>query len=245
MDFNATIDLIIKDLNEASRIIDDLKNYPGVPELQVELAKAKCRSAGEVIALLKTLKHPTVDQKTTQIAEPVVKEVPQAEKKAPEPEIKFEPATPPEVKKATVKPVRARQEVEENEKKTEIKSTPEKSESIKQGSSIIADRFTNMSARINEQIGTRKSEDDVTEIIKSKHINSLNAAIGINDRFLFIREIFDGNKDAYDQAISRLELIESESDARAVILSFTGSNIENEAVKQLLDLVKRKLTPDE
>src|SRR5664279_5568514 len=55
MDFNTTIDLIIKDLNEASEIIDDLKKYPGVPALQVELAKSKCRSAGDVIALLKSL----------------------------------------------------------------------------------------------------------------------------------------------------------------------------------------------
>ena len=55
MDFNATIDLIIKDLNEACEIIDDLKKYPGVPALQVELAKSKCKSAGEVIALLKNM----------------------------------------------------------------------------------------------------------------------------------------------------------------------------------------------
>ena len=46
MDFNATIDLIIKDLNDASAIIDDLKKYQGVPALQVELAKSKCKSAG-------------------------------------------------------------------------------------------------------------------------------------------------------------------------------------------------------
>lgn len=244
MDFNATIDLIIKDLNEASLIIDDLKNYPGVPELQVELAKAKCRSAGEVIALLKTLKQPPVDKKIVQIAEPLAKEVPQAEKKVPEPEIMFQQAAP-EAKKAPVKPVRARTDIEDREKKPEKMTTSEKSDSVKHGSPIIADRFTNMSARINEQIGTRKSEDDVTEIIKSKHINSLNAAIGINDRFLFIREIFDGNKDAYDQAVSRLELIESEADAKAVILSYTGNNAENVAVKQLLDIVKRKFTPDE
>jgi hypothetical protein len=57
MDFNATIDLIIKDLKEAGDIIDDLKKYPGVPALQVELAKLKCRSAGECIAILKTLRE--------------------------------------------------------------------------------------------------------------------------------------------------------------------------------------------
>lgn len=206
MEFNATIDLIIKDLNDACLIIDDLKNYPGVPELQVELAKAKCKSAGDVISLLKSIKQQPVAQKTEKIT--II----------------------------PVKVVKANQPAEERSKKAETLQT---------GSAIIADKFTNMPASINEQLGTRKSEDDVTEIIKSKHINSLNAAIGINDRFLFIREIFDGNKDAYEQAISRLESIETMADAKAVIISYTGSNIENEAVKQLLDLVKRKLTPNE
>jgi hypothetical protein len=55
MDLNATIDIIVKDLNEAREIIDDLKRYPGVPEFQVELAKSKCKSASEVISLFKNL----------------------------------------------------------------------------------------------------------------------------------------------------------------------------------------------
>ena len=55
MDFNSTIDIIIKDLDEARAIIDDLKKYEGVPALQVELAKSKCKSAGDIIALLKTM----------------------------------------------------------------------------------------------------------------------------------------------------------------------------------------------
>ncbi|MGA2407432.1 MAG: hypothetical protein ABSF81_11880 [Bacteroidales bacterium] len=39
MDFNATSDLIIKDLDEALENIDYLKKYPGVPVLQVEFIK--------------------------------------------------------------------------------------------------------------------------------------------------------------------------------------------------------------
>ncbi|HBH85105.1 MAG: hypothetical protein A2X05_07035 [Bacteroidetes bacterium GWE2_41_25] len=231
MDFNATIDLIIKDLNEACLIIDDLKNYPGVPELQVELAKSKCKSAGDVIALLKSLKQQPVEPKIVKITEPQVKVVTPAEVKAAEPVEMFHQPAPSEEKKPPVKSVKLKQD-----------EPPEKA---KQESAIMADKFTGKTASFNERLGTRKSEDDVTEIIKSKHINSLNAAIGINDRFLFIREIFDGNKDAYEQAISKLEKTENEADAKAVIISYTGINSENEAVKQLLDLVKRKLTPDE
>ena len=31
MDFNTTVDLIVRELNEAVEIIEDLKNYPGCP----------------------------------------------------------------------------------------------------------------------------------------------------------------------------------------------------------------------
>lgn len=70
-------------------------------------------------------------------------------------------------------------------------------------------------------------------------------AIGVNDKFLFIREIFNGNHSDYTQAISKLESAENITDARAVIMSYTGENNESEAVRQLLDLVKRKLPSDE
>ena len=61
MDLKATIAIILKDLEEARNILDDLKNYPDVPAIQIELAKAKCRSAGEVIKVLgeTTVEHDT------------------------------------------------------------------------------------------------------------------------------------------------------------------------------------------
>jgi hypothetical protein len=102
-----------------------------------------------------------------------------------------------------------------------------------------------MSERLNEQHGNRTGEEDVAELLKSKPLSSLSEAIGINDKFLFIREIFDGKNEAYAQAIARLDKAESISDARAVIMSYTGDNKENEAVKQLIELVKRKLPAHE
>ncbi|MCX6326268.1 MAG: hypothetical protein NT144_06405 [Bacteroidia bacterium] len=201
MDFNTTIDLIIKDLDEAREIIDDLKKYPGVPALQVELAKSKCKSAGELIALLKS----------SEVTIPVISEEPVEQ-------------TPPLAEK------------QEESKKTRGKVSE---------SAIIADKFHHLSNRFNEQLGNLKSDDDVSGILKTKLLTNLSEAIGVNDKFLFIREIFDGNKDVYTQAISRLDNAESLTDAKAVIMSYTGDNDENEAVKQLLDLVKRKLSSNE
>jgi hypothetical protein len=196
MDFNSTIDLIIRDLNEASEIIDDLKKYPGVPALQVELAKSKCRSAGEVIALLKSLSF----------AEPVNDQLIYEKPKKAESKV-------PEIKTAET--------------------------------SILADKFIHTTDLYDEQSVNIKAEKDLSENLKAKPVDSLSEAIGISDKFLFIGEIFDGDKEAYTQAISRLDKAESLQDAMAIIVSYTGENAESEAVTQLLDLVKLKLPSNE
>jgi hypothetical protein len=235
MDFNATIDLIIKDLNEAREIIDDLKKYPGVPALQVELAKSKCKSAGEVIALLKNQREsiPLPKDESIQQQLPHITE----EKKTPERSVKI--ILPPEEKKqGTVSDESSPPPVIKKEDSKKItKKVPE--------STIIADKFSHLSNRFNEQLGSMKSNDDLSDNLKTKPLTNLSEAIGVNDRFLFIREIFDGNRDTYIQAISRLDNVENLTDARAVIMSYTGDSNENEAVRQLLDLVKRKLASNE
>ncbi len=232
MDLNSTIDIIIKDLNEVREIIDDLKSYPGVPELQIELAKSKCKSASEVIALFKNLQ--------AKIASPIMEKSPVIEETIREKltgksEETF--ALPEKVVKEVVAKVipEAIQIPKEETVRTE-KRTSE---------SIIADQFSNRSESFNEKLGGHKHEDDVLEILKTKPLLSLDEAIGINDKFLFIREIFDGNTDSYNQAIQKLESIGSLSDAMAVIMSYSGENTGNEAVRQLIDLIKRKFLAHE
>jgi copper chaperone CopZ len=233
MDLNSTIDIIIKDLNEAREIIDDLKKYPGVPELQVELAKSKCKSASEVIALFKNLQskiNSPVQEKPPVKEETIQEKLPEKPDKVifvPVKEVKdvltdVIPDVPPAIKEEKIKAVRKPVE-----------------------SSIIADQFSNRSESFNEKLGSHKHEDDVLEILKSKPLSSLDEAIGINDKFLFIREIFDGNTESYNQAIQKLESVGSLSDAMAVIMSYSGENTGNEAVKQLLDLIKRKFLAHE
>ena len=202
MDFNTTVDLIIKDLNEAREIIDDFRNYPGVPALQVELAKSKCKSAAEVIALFKNIRGEPVAEINK---EPVASRPSPADNTDEKPSIR--------------------------KKKTE--------------SAIFADTFSNLPNSLNEKLGNLRDDDDVSDIMKTKPLTNLSEAIGVNDKFLFIRELFNGNPESYNLVISRIDEAESLSDARAVIMSYTDKNQETEVVRQLLDLVKRKFPADE
>jgi muramoyltetrapeptide carboxypeptidase LdcA involved in peptidoglycan recycling len=80
----------------------------------------------------------------------------------------------------------------------------------------------------------------MAEYLKSKPLINLSDAIGINDKFLFIREIFNGNKESYSRAIAQLDHTGSLPEARKLIMGYKGDEEENEAVKQLLDIIKRK-----
>jgi hypothetical protein len=248
MDFNATIDLIIKDLKEASDIIDDLKKYPGVPVLQVELAKMKCRSAGEVISILKNLGENSVAVEKEPVRENIVQEIRKA-KEATTPMVKdiIPPVTQVRKEKAAAREIEIQQVHKISEpKRVEPKiSEPKKIHKKEQESSIIADQFIQPASSLVEQLSPMQTEAEVADMLKTKPITSLTEAIGLNDKFLFIREIFSGNHSDYNAALLRLESAEKITDARAIIMSYTGDNSESEAVRQLLELVKRKLPADE
>jgi hypothetical protein len=235
MDFNATIDLIIKDLNEASDIIDDLKKYPGVPALQVELAKSKCRSAGDVIALLKSIK-----ELVPPITEPDhEKQISHSQTKTDVPDEGIKVAQQQkEKKKDQVNPAKQTPPAAIKTEQEDIVIKPVES-------TIVADKFSPTLDLYEEQASSHKIEKDLSDRLKAKPISSLSEAIGISDKFLFMGEIFNGNKEAYSQAITKLDSVESLTDAKAIIMSYTGENTENDAVNQLLDLVKLKLGSDE
>jgi hypothetical protein len=241
MDFNATIDLIIKDLNETREIIDDLKKYNGVPALQVELAKSKCKSAAEVIALLKTSTsvllepepqpkpEPKFQPQAEPLPQPVMLQVTQPKPK-PQPESQPQPL-PKSEPQHEPKP-QAKQKI--HGKIQSEKQTP-----------TLADKFSSETQSLHEKHIKAHNEPDVTDLLKKKQISSLIEAIGLNDKFMYIREIFGGDADLYAGTIRKLEDVKSVTEAKVILHSFIAENTENESISQLLDLVKRKLGSDE
>lgn len=209
MELKSTINIILKDLEEARSIIDDLKNYPGVPAIQVELAKAKCRSAEDVIKLI-TEPDTFSGQETIAKAEKVQEPEPETK---PEPEPETEPETKPE-------PEPVQKQVREKK--------------------IIADKFTPPSS-LNEQIGSAKENEGRSSIMKSRPVKELSGAIGINDRFYFMRELFSNDREIYNETIEKLNIVNSIDEASELLATVTSQPDYSEPFQQLLELVERKL----
>ena len=190
MDFNSAIDIIIKDLGEIGEIADDFRRYPGVPELQVEIIRSKCRYAAEIIGKLKKFE---ADDTAGAIS-------------AEQPESQPDNTVAPDL--VTL------------DERTEEKVTAEDSKPP-----------------------ARSKNDDISSVIKSIPLADIGSAIRMNERFLFIKEIFGGSSPAFEEALGKLNRAESLADAKAIIMSYTGESKETDAVKHLLDIVKRKF-PD-
>lgn len=80
----------------------------------------------------------------------------------------------------------------------------------------------------------------LAEEITHSHIKSLRQAIGINDKFLMTRDLFDGDDRAFDKAIEELDECESFDDCMIHIAEHYEWNPDSEGAKFIMQLLERK-----
>ena len=73
-------------------------------------------------------------------------------------------------------------------------------------------------------------------------IHSLREGIGLNDKFLMIRDLFDGDGDAYEEAISALDALPTLDDCMIHIIENYAWNPDSEGSKFIMQLLDRKLS---
>lgn len=97
---------------------------------------------------------------------------------------------------------------------------------------------------INEQVALQEDVQSVASELEKKPITDLSAAIGINEKFLFINELFGGSTEDYNDSLDHLNKCKDHAEAG----TFINDNLkekyhwdeENNAVSVFLDLVERR-----
>lgn len=107
---------------------------------------------------------------------------------------------------------------------------------------ILGEKFQGKKKFRNEILSSGKK--DVASYLKNKPISDLTKAIGINDKFLFTKELFNGNAELYANSIKQLNSYTDINDALIYIQENFSWDESNEAANQLIDLVRRKLLHD-
>ena len=97
---------------------------------------------------------------------------------------------------------------------------------------------------LNDRLKQEKTE--VVEVLKHEPIKDLRKAIGINDRFVFINDLFRGDEAMYERSIKTINSFyifpEAEYWINRELIVKLGWNRENEIVKHFYQLVKRRFS---
>jgi hypothetical protein len=105
---------------------------------------------------------------------------------------------------------------------------------------ILADKYKNDKKLIYESLGDTAEKQDISSKMQSKPIRSIGTALGINERFQLIRDLFNGDKASFENTINTLDAAANFNEAFNYINSSFDWDMEEDSVHLLLELVRRK-----
>ena len=102
----------------------------------------------------------------------------------------------------------------------------------------LADQFQG-GTTLHESLHKKLTKEEDT-LAHAKPVADLLSAIGINDRYTFIRELFNGDSGKFESAVKFLNDATSFNDAYNYMLLYFNWDMESEPVQLLLDIIRRK-----
>jgi hypothetical protein len=212
---------ILHDIDEVKEFIEYLQDINDeIGRLEIDLALSKLREVYHELYTLVRHKQspPTIEQ--------------QAEQTTVTKKIEEEHEHQPEESNITnqEKPVEDT-ETETNKKET-LKEEP---------GQIMADKLKKEDEEsLGDSLAKKQKPDDVSKKLQSQPIDDLSKYIGINDRFLYTKELFNGNRARFMETINKLNNANNYEAAESCLQEELGNKINNQYAKSLLELVKRK-----
>jgi hypothetical protein len=108
----------------------------------------------------------------------------------------------------------------------------------------IADRFGSEES-IHRQIASKTSSKTIADKLHRNPISDLKSAIGINEKFLFVNQLFEGNLQQYSASLEKINSSNDLATARQIAADLAGQmnwDDNNEHVKNFMELLERRFS---
>lgn len=151
--------------------------------------------------------------------------------------------------KARVEEEQRIREIAEKQKSEQERLAAEKRQSEQTNISIVDAVAENQPQTLAESIETSESladklaktaDDTLAEVINNKKIIDLKSSITLGDRFRFQRELFGGNGEKMNKAISDFNSFETMAEAQSYIAKNFDWPLDNDAVSDFIQLLQRR-----
>jgi hypothetical protein len=111
------------------------------------------------------------------------------------------------------------------------------------GPSTLADKLKDEKPSVVDRISHGMPDNSVANRLQQKPLADIRAAIGINEKFLFINELFNGNLTEYNQAVQALNTAQNLARGLEIFEAYRsryGWNPKLTSFLKLRDLVERR-----
>jgi len=242
---------ITSDIQDIYSVTNRFEHSEKIHPLDLDLALSKVRNLYDLLLKLEPGSRQSAEIQREEISTTVKKE----EQKS-ETEITKEPITKPA--DPETKPTKEDKEVMEEKKEQEKDHEPEfviesgskeensdnrgtedDNQSSKTNPEIIADKFHSKKF-VHDSFSKKNLKNDVSSKMQSKPISDINTAIGLNDKFIFIRELFGNNKEHYHETIQLLNNFDTFENAVAFLDDNFDWDEDDANYLRLKELVRRK-----
>lgn len=264
MNKNDLVKNLKKELQDIYSKINEFENADQIHLIDMDLALSKVRNLYELLSKLSNIstyqseyqpkdlltkteqpakKENTVTKPVKTEEEPVNKNIIEKEEIVNE-EVKVDNDEPLKKEQEQSKePESIKETNTENEKKDEKKTKTQKNEISPEqngnANEILADKFHSKKF-VHDNIAQKNTKKDVSAKMQSKPIKDINSAIGLNDKFIFIRELFGGDKDHYNETIQILNNFDTYENAIEFLNENFGWDEDDSNFERLKELVQRK-----
>ena len=106
----------------------------------------------------------------------------------------------------------------------------------------VADKFGSEES-IHRKIASKTNSKTIADKLHHNPIKDLKTAIGINEKFLFVNQLFEGNLQNYSAAIEKINSVNDLSTAKQIAADLAGQmnwDDKNEHVKNFMELLERR-----
>ena len=248
MNKNELVKNLKKNIQDIYSITNEFENQGEIHQIDIDLALSKVRNLYELFLNLNSQATYTTEYQKEEISTTPQKEI-KTEKEEPKAEIEPEEVKPPEIHKESIpepeliieKP-NEKDEIIEDISDSKVEEIQQKVVEKKQNGNspeIVADKFQSKKF-VHDNIVKKNIKKDVSTKMQSKPIKDINSAIGLNDKFIFIRELFGGDKDHYHETIQVLNNFDTFDNALEFLNENFDWNSDDPNFERLKELVRRK-----
>ena len=225
MNFELVIETINKDIQDIEKTVINFKNRSSLPRVEIDLAMEKVRKLYDSLQSL--IEEGPTEKTITPEDKPEKLNAFELEENS--------SATDKEI--AETSPVLTKESGKKIEENSQIILEEQKNDKTE----IIADRLQNGQSFRNESLKQQVSSKDLSSKLKSQPISDIGAAMGLNEKFSFIKVLFNNDPDKFTETINILNHASNFNEAYSYLSDNFNWDMDDSQVQKLLDLTRRKL----